>query len=160
MDKRSEQLTLDALDVVNQEVDLNRVGVVNLAISKLGTGYDPAYSTVANGPWTGSHNPAWCGLFTLWCQHGAGINRDLSWVWGAGYILKLAPQSVRSTSTGDVIYFPHYSHHALAIPDKRADWIYLINGNGEGGEVSISHQTVDQLRLAHASSFNILARKL
>jgi hypothetical protein len=71
----------------------------------------------------------WCGGFTLWCLHQAGVAKDVFWKDGLGYLeVKRLPKT-RDPKPGDIAYFPApYQHHAIV--EKLAnDGLYTIDGN-------------------------------
>lgn len=71
----------------------------------------------------------WCGIFTLWCLHQAGVATDVHWKDGLGYLeVKRLPKT-RDPKPGDIAYFPApFQHHAIV--EKLAnDGLHTIDGN-------------------------------
>lgn len=71
----------------------------------------------------------WCGGFTLWCLHQAGVARDTYWKDGLGYLeVKRLPKT-RDPKPGDIAYFPApFQHHAIV--ERLANGgLHTIDGN-------------------------------
>jgi hypothetical protein len=90
--------------------------------------------------------PAWCGGFALSCLIEAGLCR---WPWlfatatdkRSGFLYRLSPPRRRPDGIGDIAYFEKHQHHAI-VGRIDGDSVELINGNGEGGRVSLSTKNV------------------
>lgn len=71
----------------------------------------------------------WCGIFTLWCLHQAGIARDVYWKDGLGYLEVKRLPKVREPKPGDIAYFASpFQHHAV-VERLANDGLHTIDGN-------------------------------
>lgn len=82
------------------------------------------------------HPPDWCGAFSLWALKRAGLAHDTKWEVGKGFLYKLPTTSV--PKPGDIAYFEHNQHHALVKEVHPDGQVSLINGNGQGGHVTLT----------------------
>ena len=99
--------------------------------------------------------PHWCGAFHLWCLHEAGLC-DWPWVidsgndtWGYCWRLQLT----NKPQPGDAAYFTKNQHHAIWVGDGR-----IVNGNGKGGEVTVTWVHNDHEPDAYYSIEQLVAR--
>lgn len=128
---------------VTPSIDM-RINMCNAALDRVGTPFSSEYLSVADTPWTGTHKPAWCGLFALFMAHRAGFLLNRRWHWETGFTSR--PTQLRTTlipQPGDIIYYLHSNHYAILVPDHQLNSYYAINGNGVAGCVSISRTIID-----------------
>lgn len=77
---------------------------------------------------------AWCGGFTLWVLHQAGVAKDISWEMGKGYCYRLP--ITNSPLPGDIAYFDQpYQHHAI-VESIDGNVLNTIDGNQPGNTVA------------------------
>ena len=70
----------------------------------------------------------WCGAFSLFCLHKAGLGLEIFWRDGLGYVEPNHFPHVRIPKPGDVAYFAHNSHYAL-VERVRGNLFDTIDGN-------------------------------
>jgi hypothetical protein len=71
----------------------------------------------------------WCGGFTLWCLHQAGVAKNVFWKDGLGYLEVKRLPKVREPKPGDVAYFnAPFQHHAV-VERLANDGLHTIDGN-------------------------------
>jgi hypothetical protein len=87
-----------------------RNDVIAAAASQIGVNNRDAYfQSALRMP----YNPkiSWCGIFTLWCLHEAGLGTNVMWKIGRGYVFRLP--TTKDPHPGDIAVFQHFWHHAL-----------------------------------------------
>ncbi len=77
----------------------------------------------------------WCGAFTLWALHKAGVAKDVLWQTGSGYLSHFP--TTTTPRSGDIAYFNKFQHEAIVSSVTNGS-VSLINGNGTGGKVTFS----------------------
>lgn len=110
-----------------------RDAVVAYARGEIGQ-QDPAkyWGDVLPGT-TGGYPPHWCGGFTLWALHQAGLAKTINWKIGKGYCYQLP--ITRNPQPGDMAYFDQpYQHHAVVV-DVSGDTLTTVDGNQPGQTV-------------------------
>jgi hypothetical protein len=115
-----------------------RQRVVFAALAEVGNG-DPAKYWADVLPGVDPRGLDWCGAFALWALHQAGLALDRRWVLGRGFIL-VGPNPLPQTTNpkpGDIAYFTKNQHEAI-VEFVSPGAVQLINGNGQGGRVSVS----------------------
>lgn len=92
---------------------------------------------------------AWCGVFALERCHVVGLLASKRWQVGRGFLL--TPPPLRRVTdhhelrAGHILYHHVHQHHAIvADGDCEGGW-QIVNGNGWGGLVSLSHLTAADL---------------
>jgi hypothetical protein len=85
----------------------------------------------------------WCGGFALSCLIEAGLC-DWPWSIGTGFLYRLNPPKNRPNGAGDIAYFAKNQHHAI-VGRFDGEEVDLINGNGEGGKVTLSTTQVSKV---------------
>ena len=125
-----------------------RQRVADIALSQVGKGgngsYMPLYlvpgDTVEEGwkpggngdpiqqPPTGGH-VQWCGIFTLWVLHRAGIIPNVKWIWGKGYAARFP--TTNNPKTGDIGYMNAWNHHDIIL-EAKGDLLHTVDGNDGG----------------------------
>ena len=75
----------------------------------------------------------WCGAFALTVLHRAGLC-DYDWEIGKGFLYRLP--MTNAPQPGDILYFSKHQHHAIWIGDIEGR---IVNGNGAGGYVTVTH---------------------
>jgi len=117
----------------------DRADVVRIAAHEIGSDDWPKYSADALGVEQVTNRYEWCGMFTLWALHQAGLAEDWHWKVGLGYLYRL-PQLPKGAlpQPGDMAYFHRpYQHHALVEwVDPERGLVSTINGNSAGGRVT------------------------
>lgn len=115
-----------------------RARVVAAAKSQVGQKNLNVYFADAAPQYVGGH-AEWCGIFALWAMHQAGLLKSVQWKTGLGFLETVVGRfpKVGVPQSGDVAYFTKLSHHAV-VESVNGDHVNLINGNGEGGVVSLS----------------------
>lgn len=89
---------------------------------------------------------SWCGGFALDCCHRVKLLLDRRWVTGRGFLEyptplpRVRPENVRR---GHLVYFRKHQHHAI-VADREGDSLLLVNGNGLGARVTLSHVSLDR----------------
>ncbi len=109
-----------------------RKRVVSAAAGELGKGSAAPYWQDVLGSAIGAP-PEWCGAFTLWALHRAGLAKDWKWEIGKGYLYRLP--TTTNPEPGDVAYFDRFQHQAIVESVTPTD-VVLLNGNGAGGKVT------------------------
>ena len=116
-----------------------REDVVRIARHELGSDDWPKYCADALGVEQVTDRYEWCGMFTLWALHQAGLAHDIHWKVGLGYLYRL-PQVPRGQlpKPGDMAYFDRpFQHHAIVEwVDPERGLVSTLNGNGGGGKVT------------------------
>lgn len=97
-----------------------------------------------NGLLNPPYPPSWCGAFCLWCFHKVGVAKE-GWVVGKGFLYRYP--TTTTPQKGDVVYFTKYQHQAMIV-GVSGDTLTLVNGNGNGGKV-----TLGTCKLKDASGF-------
>lgn len=120
--------------------DAVRQRVVEIAKSQVGKPLLPEYLALAAPAFVGS-NPEWCGIFALWVLKTAGLGAGVVWIVAKGFLFRL-PRTT-SPKPGDVAYYTKFQHQAV-VAAVRGDEVDLINGNGQGGVVSVSTKRLDE----------------
>ena len=113
-----------------------RQRIVSIAKSQLGP-QDPQkyWSAVIPGAKGQVFSGDWCGGFSLWVLHQAGIGRDVPWEIGKGYLYLLPP--TKDPQPGDIAYMDQpYQHHAVVAEIDGAN-VTTIDGNQPGDTVKI-----------------------
>ncbi len=114
-----------------------RQRVADIARSQLGSTDNAKYWASA----LPGQNPAglsWCGAFTLWALHEAGLALDTIWKLGVGFVSGKLPLT-KNPEIGDIAYFTANQHYAVVLNvDPIARTVELANGNGTGGKVTRS----------------------
>lgn len=79
----------------------------------------------------GHSHISWCGIFALYCLHGAGLALDKNWVLGAGFILQQPhPLPVtRSPLPGDIGYIAKPYQHHFIVESVDGPLVHSIDGN-------------------------------
>jgi hypothetical protein len=115
-----------------------RAEVVRIAGSQFGKSDPAPYWRDAYGPvWT--PGLAWCGVFALWVLRQAGLT-DAKWLPGKGFIFPLGLRLTYTPEPGDVAYFESQQHQAIVVAVNTDGTVDLVNGNGNGGRVTISER--------------------
>jgi len=118
-----------------------RARVVAVAMSQVGKADLPLYIADAAPMYVGQ-KPEWCGIFALWAYHQAGLGRGVQWKVGLGFVEPQRFPRVSVPKPGDLAYYDApFQHHAL-VRDVRGDTVDLINGNGAGGQVTLSSKPI------------------
>jgi len=82
----------------------------------------------------------WCGGFSLWVLHQAGIGRDVNWQIGKGYLFNLSTTS--DPQPGDIAYMNlPYQHHAVVVESDGSN-ITTVDGNQPGSMVKLRTRPV------------------
>lgn len=85
-------------------------------------------------PGVSSFKGEWCGGFTLWVLHQAGIAKDINWTIGKGYCYQLP--ITNNPMPGDIAYIDKpYQHHAI-VESVTAEMVSTIDGNQPGNTVA------------------------
>jgi len=112
--------------------DIRRI-IVNVANTQIGP-QDPKKYWLDVVPDHPDFHGAWCGGFTLWVLHQAGLARDINWEIGKGYCYRLP--TTDSPQPGDIAYFDQpYQHHAI-VEAVVGNQVYTIDGNQPGNTVA------------------------
>lgn len=109
-----------------------RARLIRIAMDEVGKARTDVYWTDVLGS---NPHKEWCGAFILWALHQIGLAKDWKWEIGKGFLYKLPVTLI--PKPGDIAYFTKNQHQAL-IRKIDGDTIYLINGNGWNGVVSLS----------------------
>lgn len=74
---------------------------------------------------------SWCGIFALYCLHGAGLALDKNWKIGAGFILQQPhPLPVtHSPQPGDIGYVASPFQHHFIVETVDGPLVHSIDGN-------------------------------
>lgn len=115
-----------------------RQRVVAAALGELGKS-DPAPYWRSSGV-LGPPPSEWCGAFSLWALHRAGLARDTMWKIGSGYLSQLPRTTV--PKPGDIAYLDKPNQHHAVVVGVRGDLIDVVNGNGVGRRVTRSTITL------------------
>lgn len=130
MGKR-EQVKRDLLEP--KTPDLTRQTILQIAETQLGP-QDPKKYWLDVIPEHPGFSGAWCGGFTLWVLHEAGIAKDIQWEMGKGYCYRLP--TTNNPQPGDIAYFDKpYQHHAF-VERIEGNSLYTIDGNQPGNTVA------------------------
>jgi len=130
-----------------------RKRVVDAARSELGKKDLDKYFRDAAPQFVGQ-NPSWCGIFALWSLHQAGLAKDVQWKTGVGFLR--AANITTEPKPGDVAYYDQFQHQAI-VAAVHGDTVDLINGNGQGGVVSLSSPLKSKARAYYSISGYISA---
>ncbi len=74
----------------------------------------------------------WCGGFTLFCLHSAGVAKDVFWKDGIGYLGPAKLKPTRTPSLGDIGVKPIPFAHHWVFKHEYDGWFYGIGGNTPG----------------------------
>ncbi len=121
---------------------LLRRRVVEVARSQIGqTDPSPYWDDTLGEEWQGPPPHHWCGAFSLWCLHQAGLGLELGWTVdgvngdGHGFAFHLPPLPGKhnaittSPQPGDVAYFAApFQHHAI-VASVDGDTVVTVDGN-------------------------------
>ena len=122
--------------------DSYRKKVVDAARSQVGKRDLDTYFADAAPQFVGQH-PEWCGIFALWALHQAGLAKSKQWKTGLGFVeVPPALPKTHDPKPGDIVYYIKYSHHAVVGAVNDDGTIEAINGNGQGGVVSLSRPKI------------------
>jgi hypothetical protein len=113
-----------------------RKRIVLIAENELGQ-QDPQkyWSEVIPGAAGTTFTGDWCGGFSLWVLHQAGIARDVPWEIGKGYLFRLP--TTRDPQPGDIAYMDQpYQHHAVVVSSDGAN-VTTVDGNQPGSMVKL-----------------------
>lgn len=116
---------------------MSRQAVLDAAIAQLGKPNSPEFWTSALDKPSGAQRLAWCGIFTLYCLHEAGLVRDTHWIYGRGYLSGLLPRTL-APRVGDIGYRDQPFQHHFIIEAVEGDMVHSIDGN------SGAHSTVNR----------------
>lgn len=117
-----------------------RKKVVTAAMKDLGASDATKYWRDVMPGATGGFPPSWCGAYTLWALHQAGLAKDWNWVVEKGYMSKLP--TTKTPKMGDMAYFAKLQHQAIVKSVNPNGTVTLINGNGIGGKVTLSDKPI------------------
>jgi len=133
MGKR-EQVKRDSLNPTPNEFQLDvRHRVLFNATQEIGP-QDPKKYWADVIPEHPGFSGEWCGGFTLWALHQAGIARDISWEMGKGYCYRLPITD--DPKPGDIAYFDQpFQHHAI-VESVSGNVLTTIDGNQPGNTVA------------------------
>jgi len=132
MGKR-EQVKRDNLDPKTPVSGDTRQTILAIASSQIGP-QDPKRYWADVIPEHPGFSGAWCGGFTLWVLHQAGIAKDISWEMGKGYCYRLPITD--DPKPGDIAYFDKpYQHHAI-VESVSGNVLTTIDGNQPGESVA------------------------
>lgn len=123
-----------------------RKKVVAEAMKDLGSS-DAAKYWIGVGIPTG-YPKEWCGAFTLWALHQAGLAKDWPWIVGKGYMSKLP--TTKTPKMGDMAYFEKFQHQAIVKSVNPNGTVTLINGNGTGGKVTLSDKPIKDVTVFYS----------
>lgn len=142
--------TLDSNSVSNQT---KRLSVAAAALGEVGLSDSLKYwREVAPRNWderqlqTYAETKSWCGGFALWCLKQAGLAPETFWKDRLGFLM-VSPYVLRivnAPETGDIAYFRKNQHHAVVCHAENGS-VRLVNGNGEGGKVTVTDVPLDNV---------------
>jgi hypothetical protein len=94
----------------------------------------------------------WCGGFALWAIHQAKLGLDVSWKIGTGFLghLRLL-KGGELPKPGDIAYFAKNQHQAI-VKEVNGNTVTLINGNAEGGSISVSSKPLSAVTAFYSLS--------
>lgn len=118
-----------------------RQRIVEIAEGELGP-QDPQkyWQAVIPGAEGQAFSGDWCGGFSLWVLHQAGLGVDVPWVIGKGYLFNLSTTS--DPQPGDIAYMDQpYQHHAVVV-DVSGGTATTVDGNQPGNTVKLKTRPV------------------
>lgn len=120
---------------------MSRQDVLDAAIAELGQPNLAKYWSEALGkPQAAPTKLAWCGIFTLFCLHKAGLALDTHWVFGVGYLSKLGLRLTRTPQPGDIGYRDQPFQHHFIVEAVDGSAVHSIDGNS-GAHLSVNRCT-------------------
>ncbi len=73
---------------------------------------------------------SWCGIFSLWVLHKAGVGTHVPWEYGKGFLYRTEQTS--NPQAGDIAYIDvPFQHHAI-VEAVEGDTVHTIDGNADG----------------------------
>lgn len=118
---------------------MSREAVVETAAAELGKPNQAEYWAEALGkPQAAPTKLAWCGIFTLFCLHKAGLVLDTHWTFGVGYLSKLNLRKTTTPQPGDIGYRDQPFQHHFIVERADGSMVHSIDGN------SGTHSTVNR----------------
>lgn len=97
----------------------------------------------------------WCWAYVLMCWRQAGIV-DWDFSKGVFWLSSRLPTTLHPL-VADCAYFDKHQHHAMVVGvDTSAKTVDLVNGNGEGGKVTLS----ERVPFSKVTVFYSIAREL
>jgi hypothetical protein len=118
-----------------------RERIVDAAKSELGV-QDPQryWQEVIPGAAGDTFTGQWCGGFSLWVLHQAGVGQDVPWEIGKGFLYLLPRTS--DPQPGDIAYMDQpYQHHAVVVESDGTS-ITTVDGNQPGSMVKLRTRPV------------------
>lgn len=143
------------MDSINQPLSeqAKRLAVVAAALGELGESEPMKYwKEVVPRHWNDfqlkqyAESKSWCGGFALWCLKQAELAPETFWKDGLGFLL-VSPhvlEIVNAPEPGDIAYFHKHQHHAVVCHADNGT-VRLVNGNGEGGKVTVTDIALDSV---------------
>lgn len=130
--KKESMKTLEPKTPSEPELDI-RTRVVNKAAEEIGP-QDPNKYWSEVLPGVSSFKGAWCGGFSLWVLHNAGLAQDVPWEIGKGFCYRLP--ITKDPQPGDIAYIDQpYQHHAI-VESVNNGMVNTIDGNQPGNTVA------------------------
>ena len=124
-----------------------RAAVVKAAMGEVGSNDIQKYWSAAAPGALIAKGTSWCGGFALWALKQVGLATNIFWEFGKGFLYHLP--ITHSPQPGDIAYVAQpYQHHAVVESANTDGTVNLINGNGEGGKVSLS-----KTPMSHVTAF-------
>ena len=112
---------------------MSRQAVVDAAVAELGKGNQAEYWSEALGYKSPAVKKAWCGIFSLYCLHKAGIALKTHWVFGLGFLStperKAFLNKTSSPKPGDIGYRDQPFQHHFIVESVDGDMVHSIDGN-------------------------------
>jgi len=120
---------------------VTRKAVIDAAIAELGQPNKGEYWESALLEHAAHPQPAlklaWCGIFTLFCLHKAGLAMRTHWVFGRGYLSGLL-RTTDNPKPGDIGYRDQPFQHHFIVESVDDAMVHSIDGN------SGTHSTVNR----------------
>jgi hypothetical protein len=110
-----------------------RARVLRAALNQIGTQNPDKYWADVAPTLVGS-GLDWCGGFTLWALHQAGLGRHIQWIPGDGYMSKYLP-TTKSPKPGDMLYIHEPFQHQAIVTRIEGDRVFSLDGNQPGESV-------------------------
>ncbi len=129
---KKQQMNRDALTPNEFELDA-RHKVLFYASHEIGP-QDPKKYWLDVLPEHEGFSGEWCGGFTLWALHQAGLAKDINWEVGKGFCYRLP--ITMEPMPGDIAYFHKpFQHHAI-VESVDGNSVTTIDGNQPGNTVA------------------------
>ena len=117
-----------------------RQEIVDIAKAEIGQ-QDPQKYWEDVIPGVSDFHGAWCGGFTLWALHQAGVAKGVNWTIGKGYCYQLPITT--DPQPGDIAYFDQpYQHHAIVVSNENGKLV-TVDGNQPGNTVKLRERESD-----------------